>query len=111
MLTNGTVPRARPTGSLVAGAVLAAMLSAPLEAQDLDQVCSGKLVDFPLPPFQAFDTDGNGTIDKREARDCRSLREVFEELDLDDDHDLDQPEYSAFSTIWTERAETFGVDE
>jgi hypothetical protein len=89
-------------------AFIAIMLSAPLGAQGIHEICSGEVETFALPDFTEFDSNEDGFIDRREARQCSALAIVFSQLDLDGDEHLTPDEYSSFANIWAERVRSFG---
>lgn len=76
----------------------------------LADVCSGDLVTFALPAFGAFDANGDGRIDEREADGCESLETLFERLDVDASGALTRVEYRGYADLWRRRARAFGDD-
>lgn len=90
--------------------LLTTAFSAPLGAQSVEEICSGRLEVFPQPPFESFDRDRDEQIQMSESENCRSLHSLFVELDVNDDERLSRIEYGAFAFIWAERVRTFGLD-
>lgn|SRR5690554_200759 len=91
-------------------ALLAATLSAPLRAQDVEDVCRGELEEFEQPPFEAFDANRDDYVARTESESCRSLHMLFDELDANDDRRLSRIEYADFGFFWAQRAWAFGLD-
>lgn len=79
-----------------------------LEAQSIDEICRGELLEFPLPPLRVFDGNHDETLDESEVERCDSLETMFSRLDLDANQRLDSAEYDAFAVLWTRHIRTFG---
>ena len=101
----GTKPEQRWRAAVVA--LSAGFAACPAAAQNLEAVCAGELITFPLPSFEAFDANEDGVLGRREVAACQTLNGLFAELDLDAGGTLTRPEYASFPALWRQRARSF----